>query len=44
METAEAGFPPTRRLLRRALQAGLIFFLVKGCAWLLAAALVGALL
>lgn len=44
MDTAVADTPPTRLLLRRSLQAGLLFFVAKGCAWLLAAAIVGGLL
>lgn len=34
----------TRHVLRRAAQAGFLFFLAKGCAWLVAIALLGDLL
>jgi hypothetical protein len=44
VDTAVADTPSTRRLLRRSLQAGMLFFVAKGCAWLLAAALLGGLL
>ncbi len=42
-ETASA-VQSTRHVLRRAVQAGLLFFLAKGCAWLVAIALLGDLL
>jgi hypothetical protein len=35
---------PVSRVLRRTLQAGFVFFLAKGCAWLLLAAWLGELL
>ena len=34
----------TRHVLRRAAQAGFLFLLAKGCAWLVAIALLGDLL
>ena len=44
MNEASIAAQSTRHLLRRAAQAGFLFFLAKGCAWLLAIALLGDLL
>lgn len=43
MSTIETPYP-LPAVLRRSLQAGFTFFLVKGCAWLLMAAWLGELL
>lgn len=44
MNEAAIAVQSTRHVLRRAVQAGLLFFLAKGCAWLVAIALLGDLL
>ena len=44
MNEAPIAVPSARHVLRRAAQAGFLFFLAKGCAWLVAIVLLGDLL